>query len=203
MNFRFIKGFIFVGCLITLLIESFGLYKDYENYQTVVSVNIGKQRIVEYPGVSPDVSLCESHHVVQMKDAFMGFPKLSIQKGLWIKAKQKNAHRLYEMVNEGIYFDDLIDFFFEVINNTKAKDAFGPIDDNSLTCTTQPNGQSCHPVNFISGFFSQCKTFFNTIHYVNGSTKVLPTQTFEIIENAKDNEMALIKIEKNETNDYH
>ena len=199
MNFRFIKGFVFVGCLIALLSESLDLYKDYKSYQTVVSVNIGKQRIIEYPGVS----VCESHHLVQMKDSFFGYPKLPIQQGVWIKAKQKNAQRLYEMVNEGAEYNDLLSFFFEVLNNTLAKDAFGPIDDDFITCTTQPNGQSCQPINFISGFFSQCKTFFNAIHYVNGSTEVFPPQTFEIIENAKDNEMALIKIQRNKTNDYH
>ena len=197
MNLRLIKWFVFSGCLIALTIESLEMYKDYNNYRTVVSVNISKQRTVEYPGVS----VCESHHMIQLEQDFLSYPTFPIQKGLWFKAKQRDAQKLYKMVNQVISNDDFLAFFLQ--DNMLAKDSFGPIDGDFITCTIKSTGQSCSHPNFVSGFFSECKTFFNTIYYVNGSTKVLPSQTYQITDNARDNEMALIQIKKNQTNDYH
>ena len=194
MNFKFIKCIVFSGCLIALTTESFELYKDYNNYQTVVSVNMSRQKIVEYPGVS----VCESHHLVKLNQDFLGYPTFPIQKGLWIKAKRRDAQKLYKLAHQVISNDDFLEFFLQ--GNMLAKDSFGPIDDQFITCTIKSTGQHCSThANFVSGFFSEC----NTIYYVNGSTKALPSQSYKIVDNARDNEMALIQIKKNQTNDYH
>ena len=52
INFHIIKISIFAFCLIALTIQSIDLYKEYKSYQTVVTVNIEKESIINLPAVA-------------------------------------------------------------------------------------------------------------------------------------------------------
>ena len=194
---KLLKAAVFAGCLIALIIESYNLFKEYLEYQTVVTVNITRQSVVSFPGVS----ICESNRFINLKEGnLFNQPNLPVQKGLWIKAKQKNVD--FTMIMNGSIEDgDYLSYFMDF--DIPIKESVGPLDDGFIICHNKATGEPCSPVNHVSGFFSQCMSFFNTIDYANGSSRLLPPQMFHIVDNSRDNEMAEIKITKNETNDYH
>ena len=194
-NFYILKIVIFAVCSLVLTIQSIDLYKEYKSYQTVVTVNIEGESIVKLPAVA----VCERNHFVQIGSQIQSdyvirpFP---IPKGLWFKAKYKFNFSL----------DDAIDSEqFDVLYKT-VEDVFGPVDDGYITCQTN-NGQ-CTPVNHVSGFFSSCTTFFNTI-YNNGTSKKVPENTIKIFDleidqwKFKADEPVKININKDASKDYH
>ena len=187
------KPIVFAICLTFLTLESYELVKDYNNHHTVVTVNIEKQSVVEYPGVS----VCEINHFLNLRQQVFDFSKAPVAKGLWIRAKRRNSKIFDKIVNNPMDYLFYAKFFLH--GKIKATDVFGPIDDGFITCTKEATDQPCTPVNILDGYFSQCKTFF--IHFNEG--KNLSKQTYQIIENARDNEMAVITIKKNESNYYH
>ena len=195
-KFKILRGAVWFVCFIALTIETYNLYKDYNDYQTVVTVNITRQSVVNFPGIA----ICESHHFVKIKGDMLNHTSFPVPKGVWIKAKQKypNFQKLFNKTIDDIVY---IRLFME--DQILAKEAFGPFDDGFITCNNKATGESCVPVNHVNGFFSECTSFFNTIHYVNGSSRLLDPQKFHIVDNSRDNEMAEIKITKNESNDYH
>ena len=193
---KIFRGVVWFGCLIALTIETYNLYNDYFDYQTVVTVNITRQSVVNYPGIA----ICESHHFIKVKGNMFNNTSLSVPKGVWIKAKQKypNFQKLFnKTVDDSVYISSFME------DKILTKEIFGPFDDGFITCNNKATGKPCVPVNHVNGFFSECTSFFNTIHYVNGSSKLLDPQKFHIVDNSRDNEMAEIKITKNESNDYH
>ena len=197
--FKILKPTVYIVCLIVLSIETYELYKDYKNYQTVVTVNIirHQESLVSFPGIS----VCESHHFFKLKNESWFKQKIMpAYKGNGIREKQNDSN-LRKIINQLIDGDDYFRLFMNY--DIKVKDTFGPIDDGFITCINKQTKKPCYPVNHLNGYFSECVTFFNTIHYVNGSSMVLPKQLFTILENTRDNEMAEIQIQKNQSNYYH
>ena len=197
MYFKIFKTIVFTVCLILFIYQSYDLYKDYTNYQTVITVDISKQKEIEYPGVA----ICERNHFVNI----FGRLPFPVQKGLWIRAKQKDVNQFYKMFNGSVSRHHFYHFF--IGHHLNGKDSFGPIDDGFVKCVKPTpmsnNYQHCTPINIISSFFTECISFFNTIQYKNGSSRLLPKQKFRIEDNSRDNEMAVITIQKNHSNDYH
>lgn len=185
MRCKIIKSIVFAICLSALITESYYLYFDYKDYQTVVTVNIERPSLVEYPAVS----VCEILHFVNVNHDFYGYSTISIPNGLWIRAKQNNSNQFKNIVSNksAISYVDFGNIFLK--DDLLVKDIFGP-NDHFITCTKGRTGEPCTPVNQISGFFSECKTFFSRIQF-NDSYNVLPKKTFKIVENARDNEMAV------------
>ena len=106
---KFLKAAVFAGCLIALTNESYDLYKEYRRYQTVVTVNITHQSVVSFPGLS----ICESNHFINLKEGNrFNHSKLPVQKGLWIKAKQKNVD-FHMIMNESIDGSDYFSYFMD------------------------------------------------------------------------------------------
>lgn len=193
---KIFRSAVLFGCLIALSIESYKLYNDYKNYQTVVTVRIGRQTVINFPGVS----ICESHHFFKVKGNLFEFPTLPVPKGILIRAKQRDPNIL-KMINETIDDIEFTRLFYS--DNILAKEVFGLFDDGFITCNNKATNKPCSPVNHVNGFLYECKNFFSTIYYVNGSSQLLPSQKYHIKDNAKDNEMAEIKITKNQSNYYH
>ena len=106
MDLKIVKKFVFTICLIGLVCESYELYKDYRNDQTVVTVNIKKQSVVDYPGVS----ICESNHFINVRvnSTLQSFP---IPKGIWITAKQRDSFAFHEIINCEIEHKKILTFF--------------------------------------------------------------------------------------------
>ena len=190
MNLEILKKFVFTICLIGLIFESYVLYKDYQNYQTVVTVNIEKQSVVDYPGVS----ICESNHFinVRMNSILQSFP---IPKGIWITAKQRDPFAFDQIINGEIEHEKFLRFFLS--EDLISKDVFGPIDDGFITCRIKDTDEPCTPVKHVYGYFSECTSFFNTIYSENSS------RIFKIADNSRNDEMAVFQIKKNHSNDYH
>lgn len=197
MYFKIFKTIVFTVCLILLICQSYHLYKEYKNYETVVTVDISKQKEIEYPGVA----ICESNHFVNISDHLPS----PVQKGLWIRAKQKDATQFYNMFNGSVSADNFHNFF--IGDNLTGKDSFGPINDGFIKCVKSThmndNYEPCTPINIISSFFTECIGFFNTIQYVDGSSRQISKQKFRIKDNSRNNEMAMIQIKNNHSNDYH
>ena len=105
------------------------------------------------------------------------------------------------IMNKSIEDTDYLNFFLDF--DIPVKESVGPFDDGFITCYNKVTGELCSPVNHVSGFISQYKTFFNTNYYVNGSSRLLPPKMFHIVNNSRDDEMAEIKITKNISNGYH
>ena len=197
--FKILKPTVYIICLIVLSIATYDIYKDYKDYQTVVTVHImGHQRsLVSFPGIS----VCEGHHFFKLKDETWFKQKIMpVYKGNWMRGKQKESN-LDFIKNQAISGDHYVRLFMDY--DIQLKDTFGPVHDGFITCINKQTNKPCYPVNLLNGYFSECVTFFNTIHYVNGSSMVLPKQLFAIRDNARDNEMAEIQIKKNQSNDYH
>ena len=193
---KILRSVVLFGCFIALSIESYELYNDYMNYQTVVTVRIGRQTVINFPGVS----ICESHHFFKVKGNLFGYPILPISKGILIRAKQRDPNIL-KLINETIDDTEFVRLFYS--DNILAKETFGPFDDGFITCNNKATNKPCNPVNHVNGFLHECTTFFNTIDYADGSSKLLSSQKYHIRDNSKDNEMAEIKIAKNQSNYYH
>ena len=193
---KIFRGAVLSGCLIALTIETYALYKDYVNYQTVVTVNITRQSVVNFPAIA----ICESHHFIKIKGDIFNHRSFSVPKGTWIKAKQRDPN-FQKLLNETI--DDIVFMSLFMEDKILARETFGPFDDGFITCNNKATSEPCFPVNHVSGFFSECTSFFNTIDYVNGSSRLLAEQKFHIVDNSRDNEMAEIKITKNDSNEYH
>lgn len=168
---KIFKPIVFAICLTFLTLESYELVKDYKNHETIVTVNIEKQSLVEYPGVS----VCEINHFLNLKQPFMESSRASVSKGLWIRAKQRNSRIFDKIVNNTMDYLFYAEFFLH--GQIFVKQVFGPIHDGFITCTKQATGEPCTPVNILNGYFSQCKTFF--IHFNEG--KNLFEQTYEMM----------------------
>ena len=157
---KIFKPIVFAICLTFLTLESYELVKDYNNRHTVVTVNIEKQSVIEYPGVS----VYETNHFLNLTQEFWGFSKALISNGLWIRAKQRNSKIFDKIVNNPMDYLFYAKFFLH--DKLQVKDVFGPIDDGFITCTKEATDQPCTPVSILNGYFSQCKTFF--IHFDKG-----------------------------------
>ena len=82
------KYAVFIICWCVLMYQSIDMYIGYKEYRTIVTVNIGRQFIIEYPGVSlrfsnPYVNLTKPTQVYKLT-------KMPIPEGIWIKTKQRN-----------------------------------------------------------------------------------------------------------------
>ena len=124
MRCKILKSVVFAICLSALIIESYYSYKDYKDYQTVVTVNIERPSLVEYPAVS----VCEILHFVNVNYDFGGHSTISIPNGLWIRAKQKNSHQFKEIVNNKSVIDYQIFGNIFLKDDLLAKDVFGSND---------------------------------------------------------------------------
>ena len=124
MYFNIFKTIVFTVCLILSIYQSYDLYEEYKNYQTVITVDISKQKEIEYPGVA----ICESNHFVNI---FGRLPS-PVQKGLWIRAKQKDANQFHKMFNGSVTRDHFYHFFID--DHLNGKDSSGPIDDGFIKC---------------------------------------------------------------------
>lgn len=191
MNLKILKLLFFTICLIFLINDCYELTKDYQNFQTVVTVNIERQSLIDYPGVS----VCEVNDFVKLKQNIFNYSRIPVSKGLCSRAKRKNLQHFTNIINHPIKWKDFLKLF--VGENLMIKHVFASINDGFITCTMRNTRQPCIPVDIHSGYFSQCKTFFIDI-----SRQIKP-QTYEIIDNSRDNEMAVIKITNNQTNECH
>ena len=199
MYFRICKTVVFIICVIALTIQSMDLYNDYLDYRTVVTVNIGTHSVIDFPAVS----VCEGNHFIRIKSNHSRHSNLPVSNGVWIKARESNPKKFYQVINDVITFDDYLKIFYS--KNLKLKDSFGPTDDGFISCikrTGEATGLPCQPVNYVNGFFSECKSFFNTV-YFNDSTKNFPKQTLQILDRRRNDEMAVIRIRKNNSNYHH
>ena len=77
-KFKILRGAVWFGCFIALTIETYNLYKDYKDYQTVVTVNITRQSVVNFPGIA----ICESHHFIKIKGDILNHTSFSVSKGV-------------------------------------------------------------------------------------------------------------------------
>ena len=158
INFHILKISIFVGCSIALTIQFIDLYKEYKSYQTVVTVNIERESIINLPAVA----VCEKYTY-----------------------KQYKSLQYYKLV----------------------KDVFEHVDGKNINCET--NTGPCTPVNYFTSLYSQCTSFFNTFVYNNGTTKVVPEKSNNILDleidqwKLKSDEFVEIHIKKNLQNKYH
>ena len=109
MLYKILKSIVFTICLSALIIECYYVYKDYKDYHTVVTVNIERPSLVEYPAVS----VCEILHFVNTNYDFGGYSTLSIPNGLWIRANRRiliNLKRLL-ITNQSLIME-IIQIFF-------------------------------------------------------------------------------------------
>ena len=60
------------------------------------------------------------------------------------------------------------------------KDLFGYVDYKNINCET--NTGPCTPVIHVSGLLSRCTSFFNRFEYNNGTTKVVPEKSDNILD---------------------
>lgn len=67
------------------------------DYQTIVTFTINRQTVVDFPGVS----ICESHYFFKVKGNLFDYPVLSVPKGIWIRAKQRNPN-IFKIINQTI-----------------------------------------------------------------------------------------------------
>ena len=192
---KILKALVFAICLIALILESSDLINEYQKYNTVVSVRIERRSRIKFPGIS----VCESHHTVKVKSQ-NGIWNVPVSKGIWIKTKQKDPQTFNQISNQVMNYTDFVNYFHN--GSYVAKDVFGPIDDSFITCKLKRGSIPCSPINYLSGYFSQCKTYFNTI-YFNSSSVIVPRSIFEISDKDIDNEMATIKIKKNDSDLYN
>ena len=194
LRYKIFKPLVFAICLIALSIESFDLLVEYKKYQTVVTVRIERRSVIEFPGVS----VCESHHTVKINNIY-GQWNISVSKGIWHKTKQKDPEKFNQISNQVMNYTDFVNYFYN--DSYLAKDVFGPINDSFITCKLKRGNIPCSPINYLSGYFSQCKTYFNTI-YFNGSSVIVPKKTYIISDKDWDNDMAKITIKKSKLNHH-
>ena len=196
LRYKIIKPLVFVACLIALTIQSFHLLVEYKKYKTVVTVRIERRSVIEFPGIS----VCESHHTVKVNRYNDGQWNISVPRGIWHQISQKDPEKFNQISNQVMNYTDFVNYFHN--GSYVAKDVFGPIDDSFITCKLKRGSIPCSPINYLSGYFSQCKTYFNTI-YLNGSSVNVPKSTHTISDKDWDNDMARITIKKSKLNHLH
>lgn len=182
------KRLVFILCSCALLYQSINLYIDYKKYQTIVTVNIDKEKFIEFPGVS----LCFSNPFVNLtkQTEVYKLTKMPIPKGIWRRAKHKDPQGFYQLVSKGNTWDATAKFF---LNQTLfMKDAFGDPNDELIDCFMDGNNRCGHVIR-IMGFYSYCRLFFSSILY-NSTFQKPSKKYFNVQENSKENVMAVIQI---------
>ena len=184
MKLKRTKYIVFIICSCALMYQSIVMYIDYKEYQTIVTVNIGKQSTIEYPGVS----LCFSNPYINLTEPTKVYKltKMSVPEGIWMKAKQRDYQRFKELINKGTTWKEALLFFLG--QKLFMKDAFQPdkYEDEETSCIVKPtkensSNEDCGHVVRIMGFYSECQLFFSSVSYNSTFQKVKQFITYQWI----------------------
>lgn len=175
------KYVVFIICSCALMYQSIDMYIGYKEYQTIVTVNIGRESIIEYPGVS----LCFSNPYINLTKPAKDYnlTKMPIPKGIWMKAKQSDYQTFKKLISKGATWEEAAKFFLGP--KLFMKDAFQPdqYQDERTSCImkamkntdkngTNKNSSDCGHVVRIMGLYSECQLFFSSVQYGSTSQKV-------------------------------
>ena len=194
MYLKFLRFFILTTCTSILAYQSWDLWLEYRKYETIVSVNIEKLLKIDYPGLA----ICKTNPVIRMDPPLDGITTMPIQRGPWSRAKKRDPQGLNEMIKNGAFIMDCLDFFMNNNQTLTGEDLFDSGEDDIFTCTVKPEDKPCGHVTRTMGFNTECLVYFSSINLNESSSNETTKKSFQIFRNSKDNTMAVIKIKRNE-----